>query len=80
MSNYRPQESERVTQARRTWTDLSDQYRREVGLATDPLTSIEVRVSQMSLEKHAELVTKINAARQAYYDALEEDGRNTPHR
>lgn len=73
-------ESNELSQARQNWRNLSDQYGREVNMATDPLRSVSERVGQLNAEKHADLIAKIQAARDAYYAVLEAEGRQVPHR
>jgi hypothetical protein len=78
--NEPEQESMALAQARQRWIDASDQYRREVTLATDPLKTFEQRMALVDATRHAELIARITEARNAYDEALKAEGRNAPHR
>jgi hypothetical protein len=78
--NEPKQEITALAHARQRWIDASDQYTREVKLATDPLTTIEKRMTLVAATRHVELIDRITEARNAYDEALKAEGRTPPHR
>lgn len=72
-------ESVALRNARVSWLDSVDQYKREVGLATEPLRSIEERLQAVNATRQEELISQIRQRREAYEAALRAEGRPVPH-
>jgi hypothetical protein len=80
MTSQPTQETAALREALRRWLDAIDQYKREVGLSTDPLKTFEERRTLVSIERQAELIGKITKCRDEYDEALRAAGRSVPHR
>jgi hypothetical protein len=79
MTNQAPSESDELRMARTAWLESIDKYKQEVGLATDPLQSIEDRLEPVSTATQNLLISTIHHLRDAYYEALKVEGRPVPH-
>lgn len=68
-------ESPELTQARFAWVNAGEQYVREVGLATNPLRTLDERVPNVSADRQAALVEEIRRREVEYRAAFEEERR-----